>query len=323
MLTQVVLTAILTFSLLSMTYVFLYRGQARFADLSEYLRKGWPIFTPLNCILYIFTKKRAKQAIMDPSLYPELKNINDNWEIIRDEVMALHNKNLLKNTTDPNSSAYYDIGFRTFYKYGWSKFYLKWYGHTHNSAREHCPQTVKLLNSVPMVNGAMFSILPPGSKLTRHLDPVACSLRFHLGLKTPNSDDCFISVDDQVYSWRDGEAFIFDETYLHFAKNNSAEDRLILMCDIDRPMNFFGKIINSIFKFLMSFTVVPNMPGDKRGLVNTIFSSVSPLLRKSKELKQTNKIAYLALKYTVNTFLIVLLLLIILGAINLIGYLLT
>jgi len=304
-----------------MAYVFMYRGQARFADLSEYLRKGWPVFTPLNCILYIFTKKRAKQAIMDPNLYPELKPIIENWEVIRDEVIALHSKKLLENTTNPGSKAYYDIGFRTFYKNGWSKFYLKWYGHTHKSARTHCPKTVEILNKVSMVNGAMFSILPPGSKLTRHLDPVACSLRFHLGLKTPNSDDCFISVDEQVYSWRDGEPFIFDETYLHFAKNNSNEDRLILMCDIDRPMNFFGKIINSVFKFLMSFTVVPNMAGDKRGLVNTIFSSVSPLLKKSKDLKQTNRTAYLALKYTVNTILICLVLFIILGAVKLVSFL--
>lgn len=323
MLMPVVLTAILSFSLLSMSYVFMYRGRARFANLSEYLRKGWPIFTPLNCLLYIFTKKRAKQAIMDPALYPELKPITENWEVIRDEVLALHSKNLLKNTTDPNSKSYYDIGFRTFYKYGWSKFYLKWYGHTHKSAVQNCPKTVELLNSVPMVNGAMFSILPPGSKLTRHLDPVACSLRFHLGLKTPNSDDCFISVDEQVYSWRDGEPFIFDETYLHFAKNNSDKDRLILMCDIDRPMNFFGKAINAVFKFLMSFTVVPNMAGDKRGLVNTIFSSVSPILRKSKELKASNKAAYLLLKYTVNTVLIMLLLLLILGAVKLVSFLFT
>lgn len=311
-----VLASILLFSFASMTYVYLYRGQARFADLTEYLRKGWPIFTPLNCLLYLFTKKRAQTAIMDPSLYPELKNLSDNWETIRDEVMALHEKNLLKNTTDPESSAYYDVGFRTFYKYGWSKFYLKWYGHTHKSALDHCPKTVELLNTIPMVNGAMFSILPPGSKLTRHLDPVACSLRYHLGLKTPNSDDCFISVDGQTYSWRDGEPFIFDETYLHFAKNNSNEDRLILMCDINRPMNIFGKFINLIYKSLMRFTVVPNMKGDKRGLVNSIFSSVSPILKKSKNLKATNKPLYLVLKYSVNTILICLVLLVILGLVK-------
>lgn len=308
------LAALLSFSLLSMTYVYLYRGQARYVDLSEYLRKGWPIFTPFNCMLYMFTKKRAKKAIMDVNDYPELKLLTENWEVIKKEGTALLEGKIFDKTTE--SDAQYDLGFRTFYKYGWSKFYLKWYGHTHKSALTLCPETVKLLKKCKTVNGAMFTTLPPGSQLTRHLDPVACSLRYHLGLETPNSDDCFISIDDQKYSWRDGEALIFDETYLHFAKNNSEKNRLILMCDVDRPMNFLGKIVNFFYKFALSFTVVPNMDGDKRGLVNTIFSSLSPVLKKSKNLKATNRGLYLCLKYTVNTVLICLLLLIILGVVK-------
>ncbi|MGH6634584.1 MAG: aspartyl/asparaginyl beta-hydroxylase domain-containing protein, partial [Gammaproteobacteria bacterium] len=54
------------------------------------------------------------------------------------------------------------------------------------------------------------------------------SLRYHLGLVTPSSDDCFINVDGVPYSWRDGEAFLFDETYLHYARNDSDQYRLIL-----------------------------------------------------------------------------------------------
>lgn len=300
-----------------MSYVYLYRGQARYANVSEYLRKGWPIFTPFNCMLYMFTKKRAKQAIMDNTNYPELQEITDNWEIIREEGVKLLENKFFDKTTDAESSSYYDLGFRTFYKYGWSKFYLTWYGHTHNSAAKLCPKTVEIVNRCKTVNGAMFTILPPGSKLTRHLDPVACSLRYHLGLQTPNSDDCFISIDDQIYSWRDGKALLFDETYLHFAKNNTDKNRLILMCDVERPMNIFGKIFNSFYKIFMKFTVVPNMSGDKRGLVNTIFSSVSPLLKKSKELKSKNRPMYLLLKYSVNTFLICLLLFLVLGTVKL------
>jgi aspartyl/asparaginyl beta-hydroxylase (cupin superfamily) len=34
---------------------------------------------------------------------------------------------------------------------------------------------------------------------------------------TPNDDRCFIEVDGIRYSWRDGEAVIFDETYIHWA----------------------------------------------------------------------------------------------------------
>ncbi len=317
MLLSFLFITILVFYFISMAYVYLYRGEARYASISEYLRKGWPIFAPFNCMLYIFTKKRAQRAIMDNNLYPELKEITDNWKSIKQEGLSLLNNKFFDKTTNAKSSSYYDLGFRTFYKYGWSKFYLTWYGHTHFSAKKLCPKTVKIVNKCKSVNGAMFTILPPGSKLTRHLDPIACSLRYHLGLQTPNSNDCYISIDDKIYSWKDGESLLFDETYLHYAHNDTDTNRLILMCDIERPMNIFGKIFNLFYKIFMKFTVVPNMIGDKRGLINTIFSFISPVLKKSKKLKNKNKLLYLLLKYSINITLIALLLFIILKLVRL------
>ena len=146
----------------------------------------------------------------------------------------------------------------------------------------------------------MFTVLPSDSKLTRHLDPIACSLRYHLGLDTPNSDDCYINIDGVSYSWRNGEALLFDETYLHYAKNDSQNYRLILMCDVDRPMNFLGRFINFLYKAMMRLTVVPNIEGDKRGFANTLFSRLGPILQKTRLLKQTNTKLYLMIKYTVN-----------------------
>ena len=288
----------------SMAYVFAYRGSARYASFNESLRKGWPMFTPFNCLLYLFTKPQARPPIMDMEKFPELQEIQENWEVIRDEAMALKADGGFDTITDPNAASYYDIGFRTFYKYGWTKFYVNWYGYTHQSAKRTCPKTVEILSKIPSVNGAMFSVLPPEGQLTRHLDPVACSLRYHLGLDTPNDDACYINIDDQTYSWRDGEPLLFDVTFLHFAHNDADKPRLILMCDIDRPMSWFGHILNWPYKMLMRATVVPNTDEDQRGFANKIFAGMVPLLEKSKNLKQTNLPAYKALKYTVNTILV-------------------
>lgn len=290
----------------SMTYVYRYRGVARYDSLTQYLRKGWPIFSPLNCLLYLFTQPRARKPIMDLREFPELDLLRQNWQTIRDEVIELHRNKHFETSQNPDSSAYYDVGFRTFYKYGWSKFYIKWYGYTHASSQRLCPKTVALLAQVKSVNGAMFSVLPPGSQLTRHADPIACSLRYHLGLATPNADSCYINVDGQNYSWRDGEGFLFDETCLHYAKNDSDQYRLILMCDVERPMNLIGRFINFCYKGLMRQTVVPNLPGDKRGMANVIFAGLSPLLARAKALKQTNRPLYKLIKYTVNTLLVLL-----------------
>jgi len=294
---------VIAFILGSMTYVCFYRGQTRFENVSEYLRKGWPIFAPFNCLLYLLTPRKVLQPIIPIQNIDGLESIQENWQTIRDEAMGLYQKGYFDQTTDPSKPAFYDVGFRTFYKYGWSKFYLTWYGYKHSSALAHCPKTVEILSKVKRVNGAMFSLLPVGSQLTRHLDPVACSLRYHLGLRTPNSESCYINVDGHRHSWHDGEPFLFDETFLHFAKNESQEYRLILMCDVERPLFVVGRVINFFYKFLMRLTVVPNLPGDRRGIANQIFAFLSPLLKQSKELKKTNRPAYLALKYSVNTVL--------------------
>ncbi len=287
----------------SITYVYAFRGQERFESFNEYVRKGWPIFTPLNCVLYLFTQKKALKPIISVKDFPELKVIQENWKVISEEAQMLLENGYFDHTKNPENNAYYDIGFRTFYKYGWSKFYLKWYGYTHASALKHCPKTVEILKDVKVVNGAMFSYLPVGSQLTRHLDPVACSLRYHLGLKTPEDDSCFINVDGQNYSWRDGEGFIFDETYLHFAKNNSEKNRLILMCDVERPMFLIGPFINFIYKIAMSMSIVPNTAEDERGFANRVFSSLSPILKKTKALKETHPARYKIIKHSVNLFL--------------------
>jgi len=305
-----------TFVVGSLGYVFALRGTARYENLTEYLRKGWPLFAPLNCLLYAFTERRASQPIVSVRDFPELAPIQQNWHIIRDEAMKLFQQGTFDKTNSPDSDAYYDIGFRTFYKYGWSKFYLTWYGYTHASAERLCPRTVEILKQIPAVNGAMFSILPPGGQLTRHLDPVACSLRYHLGLATPNNDNCFINVDGNTMGWRDGEAFIFDETYLHFVKNDTDQHRLILMCDIERPLHLIGKIVNFFYKGIARLTVVPNMEGDKRGLVNSLFSGLAPILAKTKALKQTNRPRYVLIKYSVNLLLIAIVFGLIGGALN-------
>ena len=301
-----VLAAAILFVVGSMTYVFRYRGVVRYAGLREYMRKAWPVFAPLNCMLYAFTEKRARRVFMDLAEFPELATIQQNWQVIRDEAMRLYEGGYFNKTTDTKTGAYFDVGFRTFYKYGWSKFYLRWYGHTHASAQALCPNTIRILRDLRSVNGAMFSLLPPGSQLTRHLDPIAVSLRYHLGLSTPNSDACFINVDGQQYSWRDGQAALFDITYLHFARNDTDKPRLILMCDVERPMSLIGSFINFLYKGLARLTVVPNIEGDHRGLANRLFSAIGPVFDRTKALKRSNRKLYNVVKYLFNGTLIVL-----------------
>ena len=84
----------------------------------------------------------------------------------------------------------------------------------------------------------MFASLPPGGKLVQHRDPYAGSLRYHLGLLVPKTPgECRIFIDGEPYYWREGEDIVFDETYLHYAENTTSDDRIILFCDVERPLH--------------------------------------------------------------------------------------
>ena len=307
MLSLLTILFVLLFTTLSVIYVYKFRGQARFENAVEYLRKGWPIFAPLNVLLYLSTRGWARKPFLAPSAFHNLKLLEDNWHIIAEEAIALQKAGYFEQTASKSNKSFYDVGFRTFYKYGWSKFYCTWYGTELNSALVHCPKTLTLLRQIPSINGAMFTILSPNSQLTRHLDPIACSFRYHLGLSTPNSSQCFINVDGQAQSWRDGEAFIFDETFLHYVENNTSETRLILMCDLERPMSAFGRLFNWLYKKLVRLMLVPNLPGDQAGPVNRLFSRVTPWLSHAKQLKKHRPRLYYPLKWLFNLSLLALL----------------
>ena len=65
MLIVYVVVLMLAFGAGSMTYVYAWRGNVRWGSASEYLRKSWPVFQPLNCLLYLFTRAYARKPLAD------------------------------------------------------------------------------------------------------------------------------------------------------------------------------------------------------------------------------------------------------------------
>ncbi len=72
--------------------------------------------------------------------------------MIREEALKLFDEGHIR-----AASGYNDIGFNTFFKRGWKRFYLKWYGDFLPSASALCPKTAELLAKIPSINAAMFT----------------------------------------------------------------------------------------------------------------------------------------------------------------------
>lgn len=278
-----------------------FRGRVRL-PLGRQLLDHSIILAPINAFMVLTSRVPTTPYIPNETM-PELKLLEDNWETIRDEALHLASLREIKAPELHN-----DIGFNSFFKYGWKRFYLKWYDAKHPSAVALCPKTVALLNQIPSVKAAMFAELPPGGQLNPHRDPFAGSLRYHLGLATPNDDRCYIDVDGIRHSWRDGQGVIFDETYVHDAYNKSEQNRIILFCDVERPLKWrWAEWFNHWFgKIAMSAASSPNAETDQTGFVNKLTHYHWVIDQKRRAFKKANRTAYKATKFGLIALAIVL-----------------
>jgi beta-hydroxylase len=48
------------------------------------------------------------------------------------------------------------------------------------------------------------------------------------------NNECGLRVGDIIYNWQPGKAFVFDDTEVHEAWNNSNETRYILLIDFKK-----------------------------------------------------------------------------------------
>ena len=263
------------------------RGKVRL-PLGRQLFDHSSFMAPINAFMHFFSRVPST-PYLPVAEFKELKLLQDNWMVIREEAKNLLQLQKIK-AADKNN----DAGFNSFFKAGWKRFYLKWYDASHSSAAILCPQTHALLQRIPSVKAALFAELPPEGKLNPHRDPFGGSLRYHLGLVTPNDDRCFIEVDGERYSWRDGEAVMFDETYIHWALNGADTDRIILFCDVERPMRYrWAQAVNHFLgNKLMSAAASPNETGDQEGFISKIFLVSFYMGAYRRRLKAWNKTVY-------------------------------
>lgn len=96
-----------------------------------------------------------------------------------------------------------------------------------------CPQTVNILKEIPNLRTAGFSMLGAGCHIKPHKGYTDTVLRCHLGLIVPEGD-CALKVEETLYHWQEGKAFVFDDTLLHEAWNYTDDNRYVLLIDIYR-----------------------------------------------------------------------------------------
>ena len=158
---------------------------------------------------------------LDPADFGIARCLEANWEMIRDECLALP-----EGAFDPWVQ-------RSMHGTGWSVFGLVAGGHQIPNGLEQCPRTSEILGLLDRIGLAGFSKMAAGSHIAPHAGWAANEYRLHLGLVVP--DGCRFRVAAETRQWHEGKCLIFDDTVEHEAWNDSAEVRVNLMVDFLRP----------------------------------------------------------------------------------------
>lgn len=118
----------------------------------------------------------------------------------------------------------------------WKTFVLFLYGEKMEKNCAACPKTTAIIESIPIIKTAWFSILEAGREIPPHYGPYNGVLRYHLGLYVPEPDKCGIEVGNSIQHWEEGKSLLFDDTHLHWVWNHSDKKRVILFVDVVRPL---------------------------------------------------------------------------------------
>lgn len=195
--------------------------------------------------------RHGNPCVYDNATFPWVAGIETEWQAIRRELdRILKRRDDLPNVQDITVDAQ-----SITQDSGWKIFLFTAYGITSRANIALCPDTWRILQRIPGLKTAMFSVFEPGKRLPPHRGPYNGVLRFHLGLLVPAGDEKIgIRIGPETCHWKEGAALVFDDAYEHEAWNETDQARVVLFVDFVKPLRFPANILNNILLSLAVFT---------------------------------------------------------------------
>lgn len=194
---------------------------------------------------------------MSPSYFPALQPLVDNFGAIRTELDQV----LTHRDDIPTFHQLSPDQVRISRGDNWKTFVFYAFANRVDANCAQCPETARLLDALPRLQNAWFSILSPGYHIPPHRGPSKALLRCHLGVRVPKQrESCWIRVGGEVRHWGEGELLCFDDTYEHEVHNDTDETRVVLFIDLDRPLDRVGEAARRTLMFLARRTTYVRRP---------------------------------------------------------------
>ena len=173
--------------------------------------------------------KGSEPFFFDTNDFQWVKEIESKWHVIYEELMTLvkeHESSLLPY---PNREMTTKLN-------KWKTFGFMFWTIKSRSNCKKCPETWKLLKTIPNLLAGSFSLLEAGTTIKPHQGDTNAIVRCHLGLKIPApAPQCAFRVGNETRGWNEGKFLMFCDAHTHTAWNNSNEKRYIMILDVMRP----------------------------------------------------------------------------------------
>jgi len=190
-------------------------------------------------------------AIFDIDTFPALRALEQGWETICAEIdpMLAHLEQLpnLRDISPDQKRIATDDRWKSFVLYG--------FGARSERHAALCPETMRLVEQVPGLESAWFSILLPGYHVPEHRGITKGLVTSLLGVHVPEKRDmCWIRIGDETLHYEDGRCIVFDDTVAHEIYNQTDQIRVVLIVDFRRPLRPLGRAFNELFLWVFKRT---------------------------------------------------------------------
>jgi beta-hydroxylase len=202
----------------------------------------------------------GEKTFFDPESFPWVREVEAEWPVIRKELEAV----MARREDIPNFQDVSEAQKVLTQGEQWKTFWFCAYGEKADENCARCPETMRVLQKIPGMKSAMFSILSPRKHIPEHRGMYKGVLRYHLGLIVPGPEgSCRIRVGDDIGYWKEGKSLVFDDSHPHEVWSDCDSDRVVLFVDFMRPVFFPASLLNRLIVWVISRTSSITEPMDR------------------------------------------------------------
>jgi len=190
--------------------------------------------------------RTRSQGFFDSAQFPWVGNLERGWPAVRGELDRL----LPAVDRIPNFQDLQEKQADLTRDDRWKVFPFWAYGIPYEPNCRKCPRTAELLQLIPGMTSAMFSILRGPKSIPPHRGPYNGVLRYHLALRVPGElHKAWIRVGEERRSWQEGASLVFDDTFEHEVYDGNPGERVVLFVDFLRPT---GKVLEALNRHMVA-----------------------------------------------------------------------